>query len=116
MIIRVDRLRWAIDGYVVEWNSNGFVCSCGAKNCVHKRALWNYLKERGLVVYVKELPKANVIPKSRYIDLGDKYILFSTRPYLKYIEATPNGLTARAARGRPVPLYVLSEMAATVES
>lgn len=110
-IVRVDRLRWYVDGYYVEWRGSAgwagrFVCGCGRPNCGHVRRLWRWLKARGLVVYVHEA-SGQVRSLTPYVEAEGRVLMYSTRPEIRYVEFTPQGPAIRVARGRPVPFAAL---------
>ncbi|MEM1692356.1 MAG: hypothetical protein QXK45_06775 [Thermofilaceae archaeon] len=109
-VVRVDRLKWYVDGYYVEWRGGvdgGFACGCGRGQCGHVKKLWRWLKARGQVVYVLKVRGA-VRPRAPALEVEGGYVLYSTRPVIEYVEFTPQGPAIRVARGRPVPLAALA--------
>lgn len=105
-IIRVASLQWLVDGYYVDYLDGRFRCGCGKPRCRHVRKLVKWLKSRKLIVYVKYV-EGQVRPLSRYVEVGSGYLLYSTTPWVEYVEFTPSGPVHRRARGKPVPIYAL---------
>ena len=109
-VVRVDRLKWYVDGYYVEWRGGvdgGFACGCRRGQCGHVKKLRRWLKARGLVVYVHEA-SGQVRPLTPYVEAEGRVLMYSTRPEIRYVEFTPQGPAIRVARGRPVPLAALA--------
>ncbi|MEM1598623.1 MAG: hypothetical protein QXI07_08965 [Pyrobaculum sp.] len=87
-VIRIASLQWLVDGYYVEWADGQFLAG------------------KKLMVYVKYV-RGTIRPLTNYLEAGDGYLLYSTSPWLEYVEFTPDGSRHRRVRGRPVPLYAL---------